>query len=82
MAQSQIIKKITNLRTKKGLSQNDLAKITGIKQPIISRMEQGITNPRLDTVIKIVDALEYELTLIILVLIIQNMKFLYLLLTL
>ena len=63
MTQSQIIKKITNLRTQKGLSQNDLAKITGIKQPVISRMEQGITNPRLDTVTKIVDALEYELTL-------------------
>lgn len=64
MAQSQIVKKITDLRTKKGLSQHDLAKITGIKQPIISRMEKGITNPRLDTVIKIVDALEYELTLV------------------
>ena len=63
LTQSQIIKKITNLRTQKGLSQNDLAKITGIKQPVISRMEQGITNPRLDTVTKIVDALEYELTL-------------------
>lgn len=64
MAQSQIVKKITDLRTKKGLSQHDLAKITGIKQPIISRMEKGITNPRLDTVIKIVDALEHELTLV------------------
>lgn len=63
MTQSQIIKKITDLRIQKGLSQNDLAKITGIKQPIISRMEQGITNPRLDTVTKIVDALEHELTL-------------------
>ena len=64
MTQSQLIKKITEIRTVKGLSQQDLATITGIKQPIISRMEQGITNPRLDTVIKIVDALGHELTLI------------------
>lgn len=64
MTQSQLIKKITEIRTVKGLSQQDLANITGIKQPIISRMEQGITNPRLDTVIKIVDALGHELTLI------------------
>lgn len=64
MTQSQLIKKITEIRTVKGVSQQDLAKITGIKQPIISRMEQGITNPRLDTVIKIVDALGHELTLI------------------
>lgn len=64
LTQSQFIKEITSLRTVKGLSQQDLAKITGIKQPIISRMEQGITNPRLDTVIKIVEALGHELTLI------------------
>lgn len=64
MTQSQLIKKITEIRTVKGLSQQDLANITGIKQPIISRMEQGITNPRLDTVIKLVDALGHEITLI------------------
>lgn len=63
MTQSQIVKKITAIRIKKGLSQQDLAKITGIKQPIISRMENGTTNPRLDTVIKIAEALEQELTL-------------------
>ena len=64
MAQSQIVKKITDLRTKKKLSQHDLAKIAGIKQPVIARMEKGTTNPRLDTVIKVVDALEYELTIV------------------
>lgn len=64
LTQSHIIKKITSLRTEKGLTQHDLAKITGIKQPVIARMEKGTTNPRLDTVIKIVDALEHELTLI------------------
>lgn len=64
LTQSHIVKEITSLRIAKGLSQHDLAKITGVKQPVIARMEKGTTNPRLDTVNKIVEALGQELTLI------------------
>lgn len=59
----QIIADIVRIRQSKGISQQELEKRTGIKQPVIARMEKGTTTPRLDTVIKIVDALGHELTL-------------------
>lgn len=60
----QIVADITELRQSKGISQQELANMTGIKQPVIARMEKGTTNPRLDTVIKIVEALDYELKIV------------------
>ncbi|HAU87480.1 MAG TPA: XRE family transcriptional regulator [Lachnospiraceae bacterium] len=60
----QIVSDITELRRSRGISQHELANITGIKQPVIARMEKGTTNPRLDTVIKIVEALDYELKIV------------------
>mgnify|MGYP003302138890 FL=1 len=59
----QIIADIVQIRQSKGISQQELEKRTGIKQPVIARMEKGTTTPRLDTVIKIADALGHELTL-------------------
>lgn len=45
----QIIKAICEGRRKKGLTQKDLADITGITQGDISRLENGIANPSLKT---------------------------------
>jgi len=59
----QIIADIIQIRQSTGISQQELEKRTGIKQPVIARMEKGTTTPRLDTVIKIADALGYKLTL-------------------
>lgn len=60
----KIVADIAELRRSKGISQHELAKMTGIQQPVIARMEKGTTNPRLDTVIKIVEALDYELKIV------------------
>ena len=59
----QIIADIVQIRQSTGISQQEIEKRTCIKQPVIARMEKGTTTPRLDTVIKIADALGYELTL-------------------
>ena len=59
----KIIADIVQIRQSTGISQQEIEKRTGIKQPVIARMEKGTTTPRLDTVIKIADALGYELTL-------------------
>lgn len=48
---------ITRLREDKGLSQRDLAKITGLKQPQIARIESGDYLPTLETLWKLADAL-------------------------
>lgn len=46
------------IRATKGLSQSDLARLSGVKQGVISDIESGQTSsPRLDTVKKLADAL-------------------------
>ncbi len=49
-------------RKEKGYSQRDLAKITGIKQSAIARMEANKICPRLDTIIVIGRALDLQFT--------------------
>ena len=40
-------------RQKKGYTQRKLEELSGVKQPVIARMEKGITMPRLDTIMKV-----------------------------
>lgn len=47
-------------RLEKGYSQRDLAKLTGIKQSAIARLEQGKIYPRIDTIIIIGRALDLQ----------------------
>lgn len=36
-----------------GRCQKKLEELSGVKQPVIARMEKGTTNPTLDTVLKV-----------------------------
>ena len=58
-----IMKKLVELRKEAGLSQRDLAKLTGMRQPQIARYETLDEYPRLDTFIRILDALNYSINL-------------------
>jgi predicted XRE-type DNA-binding protein len=40
-------------RQERGISQKKLEAMSGVKQPIIARMEKGCTSPQLDTVLKV-----------------------------
>jgi len=44
---------ITRARNERGLSQRKLEELSGVKQPVIARMENGSTVPQLDTVLKV-----------------------------
>jgi len=44
---------LTNARTEKGISQKKLEALSGVKQPVIARMEKGHTSPQIDTVLKV-----------------------------
>lgn len=57
---SDLIVELVSERYKKGISQRELAKITGIKQPMIARIEKFDAIPRLDTYLKIADALDLK----------------------
>jgi len=48
---------LANARAEKGISQKKLEAMSGVKQPIIARMEKGHTSPRLDTVLKVLASL-------------------------
>ena len=44
---------IARARNERGISQKKLEELSGVKQPVIARMEKGSTSPQLDTVLKV-----------------------------
>ena len=48
-----IMVELTKARNERGISQRQLEKLSGVKQPVIARMESGVTSPQLETVLKI-----------------------------
>jgi len=58
---SQIADRVSERRTELGLSQRELAQLVGTTQSAIARLERGGRPPRIDTLLKIADALECEL---------------------
>lgn len=59
-----LIGKIIKAREAKGLSQRELAEISGVKQPAIARMESMKTTPQLDTLLKVLIPLGYTLEIV------------------
>lgn len=53
--------KLKELRTIKGISQQELADMLGIRQEQISRYESGVQEPTLDKLVKLAQALELTL---------------------
>jgi transcriptional regulator with XRE-family HTH domain len=60
---SRIIVELIDARVEKGYSQRDLAAVCGIKQSAIARMESLKTIPRLDTVVRVANALGVKIVL-------------------
>ncbi len=56
-----IAEKVIERRQAKGLSQRELAEIVGTTQSAIARLERGGRPPRIDTLLRIADALDCEL---------------------
>ena len=54
---NEVIIQLITRRIELNMSQRDLAKISGIKQPMIARIEKFDSIPRLDTIVKIAYAL-------------------------
>jgi len=55
---------LTKARNEKGISQKKLETLSGVKQPIIARMEKGSTSPQLDTVLKVLAPLGKTLAVV------------------
>lgn len=48
-----IIGELIKARQQKGITQRELEAMSGVKQPIIARMENGSTTPNLSTLLKV-----------------------------
>ena len=59
-----IIGELIKARNEQGLSQRELEQLSGVKQPIISRMEAGETSPQIDTVLRVLAPLGKTLAVV------------------
>ena len=60
----ELLESMIKAREKSGLSQSELSRRTGIKQPAISRLEKGgYTKATVETLKKIADALDSRLVI-------------------
>ena len=48
-----LIGELIKARQEQGISQKKLEKLSGVKQPVIARMEKGDTSPNVSTVLKV-----------------------------
>jgi transcriptional regulator with XRE-family HTH domain len=58
---ARIAEQVTEQRRARGLSQKELAELTGTTQSAIARLESGGRPPRIDTLLRIAEALDCEL---------------------
>jgi len=56
-----IADQVADRRQERGLSQRELAELVGTTQSAIARLERGGRPPRIDTLLRIADALDCEL---------------------
>jgi predicted transcriptional regulator len=56
-----IAEKVADRRVDRGLSQRELAELVGTTQSAIARLERGGRPPRIDTLLKIAEALDCDL---------------------
>ena len=59
-----IIGELIKARQEQGISQKQLEKASGVKQPVIARMEKGRTSPQLDTILKVLAPLGKTLAVV------------------
>ena len=58
-----VVRELIQRRNELHLSQRELAKMVGTRQPAISRLEAGDYNARIETLIKVADALGLQFSL-------------------
>ena len=58
---ARIAEQVVEQRRARGLSQKELAELTGTTQSAIARLESGGRPPRIDTLLRIAEALDCEL---------------------
>lgn len=55
---------LSKARKAQGLTQKELSEKTGIRQPVISRLEHGDTSTQIDSLIKLATAMNMEMQVV------------------
>ena len=61
---TDIVCEILEARHSQGLTQKQLEAVSGVKQPVIARMEAGSTDPQLTTILKVLAPLGKTLAVV------------------
>lgn len=59
-----LVSELIEARQKGGLTQKQLEEASGVKQPVIARLERGTTDPQLSTVLKLLKPLGKTLAIV------------------
>ena len=62
--EAALIGKLIEVRDSKGVTQQELAQLTGLKQSAIARLESMKSTPQIDTLFKILKPLGYTLAIV------------------
>jgi predicted transcriptional regulator len=62
---TNVVKILRDERKRRGVSMNQVAERSGLSQGMISLVEHDLRNPTLDTLLRIADALELDLSKVI-----------------
>ncbi|MCL2851881.1 MAG: helix-turn-helix transcriptional regulator [Defluviitaleaceae bacterium] len=62
--EAALIGKMIEAREERGLSQRELAEISGVKQPAIARLETLKDTPQIDTLFKVLYPLGYTMEIV------------------
>jgi DNA-binding XRE family transcriptional regulator len=63
-ARAAIMCELIDARNEKKISQRKLEELSGVRQPVIARMESGQSSPNLDTVLKVLASLGKTLAVV------------------
>ena len=62
--QAALIAAMIEARKEKNISQRDLEKLSGVKQPVIARIEKGGNSPQVNTLLKLLAAMGKTLAIV------------------
>ena len=60
----ELLGKLIEAREEKGITQEKLAEMSGLKQSAIARLEKMSSKPQIDTLIKVLTPLGYKLAIV------------------
>lgn len=62
--EKELIRTLVSVREEKGITQKQLAEMSGLKQPMIARLEKATHSPQVDSLLKVLVPLGYTLQIV------------------